>query len=529
MREETDLIIHNAKIYTVDNSFSIAKAMAIKDGIIIEIGAEQEILSKYTAQQVIDAKTRTVFPGFIDPHCHFLGYGQSLQQVNLVGTTSFEEVVERVVIYSKTVAEGAWITGRGWDQNDWEIKEFPNKTDLDRLFPNTPILIRRIDGHAALANQEALNRANITSETKVGGGYIEVENDELTGILLDNAYGLVSTVIPVFSDEMNQNALLDAQKNCFKMGLTTVDDAGLDKNIIDLIQKMHSDGSLKMKIYAMLNPTEENFEHFSSHGQLKTERLNVRSFKFYADGALGSRGACLLQPYSDDTSNTGLLLNEASYFQEKAPQMLEMNFQMNTHCIGDSANRMILDIYGKHLQGPNDKRWRIEHCQVVSKEDFEKFKMFSIIPSVQATHATSDMYWAEDRLGHERVKGAYAYKQLMKQNGFIVNGSDFPIESINPLYGFYAAVARQDAKEQPEGGYQMENSLTRVEALKAMTIWAAMANFEENEKGSLELGKAADFVILEHDIMEVPLNAIQNIKVLKTFINGEEVYAAPGM
>ncbi|PCJ82908.1 MAG: amidohydrolase [Flavobacteriales bacterium] len=523
--EEVDLVVHNAIIYTVDNLFSTTEAMAIRNDTIVAIGAEREILNKYSAKEKVDAKKRPVFPGFIDAHCHFLGYGLSLQQVDLVGTKSFDEVIERVVEFSKN-SKAKWITGRGWDQNDWEVKEFPNKEILDSLFPETPVLIRRIDGHAALANQKALNKANVTIESKINGGIIEMKDDKLTGILIDNAIGLVGKAVPRTNKEQKIKALLDAQQNCFAVGLTTVDDAGMSKSEIELIDQLQKEGKLKMKIYAMLSDTKENFDHYLITGPYKTERLNVRSFKFYADGALGSRGACLLEPYSDiiESEHYGLILNEENHFKNYAQKLLEMGFQMNTHCIGDSANRLILDIYAEVLQGTNDKRWRIEHAQVVHSDDFQKFGKCNIIPSVQPTHATSDMYWAKDRLGPKRVKGAYAFKDLLQQNGILALGTDFPVEGISPFKTFYAAVARMDSNGFPKNGYQMENALSREETLRGMTIGAAITNFEENEKGSLEVGKKADFVILDRDIMKVSIEELLNTKVIATFVNGEKVY-----
>lgn len=521
---KVDLLVHNAKIYTVDNTFSITDAMAIKNGKIIALGPENEIMNKYYADETIDAKTRPVFPGFIDAHCHFLAYGLNLENINLTGTASFEEVLNRVKNKGEANQSG-WILGRGWDHNSWAVKEFPDKDSLDLLFPNTPVFLRRIDGHAALANQQALDQAGITTETKVDGGVIEVKNGKLTGILIDKAVELVSKVIPQPGVEDKKNALLKAQENCFEKGITTVDDAGLEKEEVELIDQLQKEDELLMKVYAMLSPSNENFERYLPNGPYITDKLSVRSFKFYADGALGSRGALLINPYSDDPGNTGLLQNSAEYFRKNAQKVLSSGFQMNTHCIGDSANRMILNIYGELLKGVNDKRWRIEHAQVVHPEDFKLFKENTVIPSVQPTHATSDMDWADERLGKERLKSAYAYKKLLEQNGIIALGTDFPIEDIDPMKTFYAAVVRKDGQGNPASGFQMDNSLSREEALKGMTIWAAVSNFEEENKGSLEIGKSADFIILDRDIMVVPEKDLLNTKVLYTIIDGKKVYS----
>lgn len=519
--QQADLIIHHAKIYTVDSAMSTAEAFAVKDGRFLAVGTNEEVLEQYKAPKVIDLQGKPVYPGFIDAHAHFYWYGLMLQQVNLVGTKSWEEVLERVQAFAAEEPEG-WLQGRGWDQNDWPVKEFPSREELDRLFPGRPVYLKRIDGHAAIANTKALELARITAESAVEGGEVEVENGQPTGILIDNAMELVNTVIPAPSQAEREEALLEAQESCFQVGLTSIHDAGLERDIISTIDSLQKLGKLKMRLYAMLLPTEDNLEHFLEHGPYKTSRLHIRAFKFFADGALGSRGAALLDPYHDAHEKIGLLLHDTSYFRHFTQLMYEHGFQMATHAIGDRGNRLMLDLYAQVLPEDNDRRWRIEHAQIVAPEDYSKFRRYNIIPSVQPTHATSDMYWADERLG-PRIKHSYAYKQLLQEAGLVAGGSDFPIEHINPLYGFFAAVARQDHKNRPEGGFQPENALTREEALKAMTIWAAYAAFEEQEKGSIEPGKLADFVVLEEDIMTIPLERTWQAKVLQTWIDGERV------
>jgi len=524
--EKIDLIVHNAKVYTVNDNFDITQAFAVQDGKIIAVGPENEIKNNYLAKIYIDAQKRPVYPGFIDAHCHFVGYAKSLKQVDLKGTTSFEDVLQRVQDYGKENPTG-WITGRGWDQNDWEVKEYPSKEKLDELFPDQPVYIRRIDGHAALVNQMALDEAKITIETSIDGGIIEQANGQLTGILIDNAVDLILNIVPDLNEKQLSKALIKAEQDLFEVGLTTVDDAGLNQLQIETIEKLHQDSLLKIKVYAMISAQPELIDYYLKKGPYKTDRINVSSFKFYADGALGSRGACLLEPYSDvlEQEHFGLLIDNQEFYEQYVQQIYDGGFQMNTHCIGDSANRMMMNIYKNVLKGTNDRRWRIEHAQVINSEDFKTFADYTIIPSVQPTHATSDMYWAKDRLGEVRVKDAYAYKKLLKQNGLIALGTDFPIEGISPIVTYYAAVARKDADNYPEGGFQMENALTRQEALKGITIWEAISNIEENEKGSFEVGKSADFVILDNDIVETKAEVILNTKVLATYINGEKVFS----
>jgi predicted amidohydrolase YtcJ len=523
-KQQADMIVHNAVVYTVNNQFSTAEAFAIKDGKFIGVGSSKDILAKYDTKQKIDVNRKPVYPGFYDPHSHFLGLGQSLYQADLVGSKSYDEIIERLKKFDAEHPESQWVIGRGWDQNLWEVKVFPTKELLDKAFPNKPVFIVRIDGHASLINSKAIQLAKISPATKVDGGDVEVIDGQLTGILVDNAQGFVKRVLPRSTEKEKQNMLLAAQKECFKHGLTTVSDAGMNQDDIELIDKMQKAGTLKIRDYVMVSLGIRNLEYYIKKGIYKTDHLNVRSFKLYADGALGSRGACLLKPYSDEPTKTGFLLLSPAELERSLTAIYNSDFQANTHCIGDSANRLILNLYGRLLKGKNARRWRIEHSQVVSKEDVPKFGKYSIIPSIQATHATSDMYWADERLGNERVKTAYAFQDLLKQNGVIANGSDFPVEHVNPLFGFHSAVARQDDKNYPEGGFQMENALSREQALKAMTIWSAYANFEEKERGSIENGKMADFVILEADIMKEPKEKLRSIKVSNTFVGGEKVY-----
>jgi predicted amidohydrolase YtcJ len=518
-----DLLVKNAVVYTVDSTFTTADAFVVSGGKILAVGKADTLEKKYLAHEVVDAGGKAIYPGFIDAHAHFYEYGLGLQEVKLTGSKSWAAILDTVKSYSLRNTDG-WIIGNGWDQNIWANKQFPDKAKLDSLFPVRPVILSRIDGHAAIANQAALNIAGIKPGQTITGGKIETINGKLTGILIDNAVGIVTRKIPSPTEQITQNALLDAQRNCFAVGLTTVDDCGLPYTMVNTIAELQHKGDLKMRMYVMLADQEENYDYLFKRGAYKTPGLNVRAFKVYADGALGSRGACLLKPYADQKNWNGFLLSSQKHFEEVAAKIAAKGFQMCTHAIGDSANRVILKIYANVLKGKNNKRWRIEHAQIVSPDDIKYFGNDNIIPSVQPTHATSDMVWAAKRLGPERLKTGYAYKQLMKQNGWIPLGTDFPVENINPMYTFYAATERKDLNGSPARGFQMENALSRVEALKGMTIWAAKANFEEKEKGSIEPGKYADFVIMDKDIMKVKGNELPNIKVIKTYINGVEVY-----
>ena len=521
--QKVDLLVYNATVYTVDSNFSKAEAFVVDKGKIIEVGNANDLKKKYDAKEQLDAGGKFIYPGLIDAHAHFLSYGLGLQEADLVGTTSWEDVLEKLKMFASENKEG-WIVGNGWDQNDWAVKEFPTNEKLNELFPDRPVILSRVDGHAAIVNDKALQLAGVKAGDTLEGGTVEVRKGKLTGILIDNATSLVSSKVPAPTAAILKDALMDAQKNCFAAGLTTIDDCGLSYRAALFMDSLQKNNELKMRMYVMLSDAKENYDFLFKRGKIKTDRLNVRAFKVYADGALGSRGACLLEPYSDKPGWNGFLLSSQKHFDSVANIIYENGFQMCTHAIGDSGNRVMLNIYAKYLKGKNDLRWRIEHSQVVNKNDFHLFGDYNIIPSVQPTHATSDMYWAGDRLGKERVKGAYANEDLLQQNGWIPLGTDFPVEDISPLKTFYAAVFRQDAKGFPAGGFQIENALSLENALRGMTIWAAKSNFEENEKGSIEKGKFADFIILDKDILTTGEKEVLQIKVLQTYVNGEKVF-----
>lgn len=527
VRKDADLLVTNARIYSVDSSFHTYEAMAVKDGAVVALGTTRQILDNYRSGDLVDAAGNAVFPGFIDGHCHYYGYSKNLYQyIELNGTASFDEVLERLRDAPERRA-GNWILGRGWDQNDWPGKAYPDNSKLDELFPDHPVMLIRIDGHAVLANSRALELAGISVDRKIEGGEIIVREGRMTGVLIDNAADSLKAAVPPITLAETSGALVYAERNLFAAGLTGVTDAGLEYRTVRLMDSLQSEGVLRIRIHAMLEPSQENIDHFIRQGPYQTDRLTVRAVKLYADGALGSRGALLLEPYSDDPGNLGLQINSREYYRDILKLALDHGYQVCTHCIGDSANRLMLNLYGEVLGGENERRWRIEHAQVVAAGDLELFGLCNIIPSIQTTHCTSDMYWAEERLGPERIVNAYAYRRLMEQNGWLVNGTDFPIEHISPLYTFYAAVSRQDLDGYPEGGFQSEDALNREQALRSITIWAAMGSFDEARTGSLEVGKRADFVILDRDIMEVPIRHVPDAVVLKTFVDGELVYQKP--
>ncbi len=506
-KTKVDLIVHNANVYTVDNQFSKAEAFAVKDGKFVAIGSDRNILRHYYATQTLDAQGQSIYPGFIDGHCHFVGYGETkVRYADLNGCKSFEEVLERLEKHNEN-NDSEWLLGRGWDQNLWDDKSFPENIELNRRFPDKKVLITRVDGHAVLVSDNVLKIIGLDRANR-----IDVKQG---GILLDNAADMAKSIVPSLNNQQRIKALKIAQRDCFKYGLTGVTDAGLDIRSIALLDSLQQKGVLKMKINAMVNPDDETMDYFMKFGVIEKERLTVRSVKIYADGALGSRGARLLEPYSDAPETSGLFVENEDFYDHVCEKAYNAGYQVCCHAIGDGGVHMILNEYAKFLKGENDLRWRIEHSQVVDAQDFALYKEYNIIPSIQATHCTSDMPWAEERLGSERVKNAYAYKTLLAQNGWLINGTDFPIEHISPIETFYSSVARK---------YLIENKLTREEALKSMTIWAAKGYFAESRKGSIEIGKEADFVILSADIMTIEDEKIPDVKVMNTFIDGEMVY-----
>lgn len=520
-KETADLVVINAKVYTVNAEFAMAEAFAVKDGKIIRVGTTEEIQRKYKAKETLDAQGKPVYPGFYDAHAHFPSLAEFLGEADLNGSRSFEEVVERLKAWEQKNPDRPWITGGGWDQNLWPGKQFPTKDLLDKAFPNKAVFISRVDYHAAVVNSKALELNNITSIREIPGGLIGGKNNVPDGLLVDNAMGLIH--IPPLTEAQYLKQLQTAQDSLFSVGLTSIIDAGVSVSGLEVLKKFYKDRKLKIRDYAMVSASPASVDDYLDRGFYESDRLEIKSFKIVGDGALGSRGACLLEHYHDAPTK-GFLLHSPAELDSMIEKISNSPFQVNAHAIGDSANRILLDLYGKHLTNNTNRRWRIEHAQIVAPADFPKFRQFSIIPSIQPTHATSDMYWAKDRIGAERMKGAYAYKHLLNEYGKVAIGSDFPVEHFNPLYGFHAAVARVDAKGYPKGGFQMQDVLTREETLKGMTIWAAYSCFQEYKRGSIEKGKDADFIILEDDIMTAPAEKLRTVKTLRTVVGGETVF-----
>jgi predicted amidohydrolase YtcJ len=519
--KQVDLIVYNAEVYTVDDNNTKVTSFAVKDGKFIYVG-DDSVTSKYSSPNIINAEGLPVYPGFIDSHAHFYNLGFFNDQVNLKETKSFEEVLKRVIEFNNSNRKD-FIIGRGWDQNDWDDKSFPSNKLLNEKFPDKAVVLRRIDGHAYLVNDFALNLAGIDKSSSIDGGDFVKSNGKLTGVLIDNAMRLIDEIIPDPTLEESVKALISAQEIAFENGLTTIAEAGISREQIELIDSLHKSGVLKIKIYAMIENNTEDVDYYLEKGPYKTDKLNVRSVKVYADGALGSRGASMIDEYSDRRGYFGIIRTPIDSIKNLAFKLAGTKFQMNTHAIGDNANRIVLNAYGDALFNYRDPRWRVEHAQVINENDIDLFNQ-KIIPSVQPTHATSDMYWLYDRVGKKRANLAYAYKELLTRSKVIAFGTDFPVEDISPIMTFYSAVARKDIDGYPSEGFQMENSLNRADALYAMTVFGAYANFEENEKGSIEIGKSADFIILDNDLIISEEDKIPSTNTVATFIDGELVF-----
>lgn len=518
--QNADMIVHNARIHDMLDTTIIHEAMAIRDGKIVEVGPERQILNKYSATEEIDAEGRDVFPGFTDAHGHLISYAKQKLSVDLVGSKSLEEVLVRLEKYQQQYKRN-FIVGRGWDQSLWSNKNFPSNEKLNQIFPNIPVCLFRIDGHALLANDACLKLAGINEESKIDGGIIELKENVCSGILVDNAMNPVFEILPDYPIKELKTKILEIQEELFQYGITGVHEAGIEKEHIAMFNEMVKDNSLKLNLYAMLMPSEENIAFARKNGVYQNENFLIRSFKVFGDGALGSRGAFLKLPYSDHSNHHGVLTTPVEEMKRIANVCLEVGYQMNTHAIGDSTNRILFDIYKQAFSKVKDHRWRIEHAQVVDPKDFDFFGSYAVIPSVQPTHAITDMRWAEERLGKERMSGAYAYKSLLRQIGILAIGTDFPIEPIDPFRTINAAVNRKDENNLPEAGFFPNEAIGLMECLKGMTLDAAFASFQEDYLGSLTAGKDATFVILDKPITK---GNYQSNYSKCTVIKGQIVY-----
>lgn len=527
-----DLIVTHARIYTVDDSRPVVSALAVRDGRVAFVGSEREALQlRGETTRVIDAGGQTIIPGMIDAHAHLYGLGEFLRDIDLTDTRSYEAIVSRVGERVGRTQAGRWVLGRGWDQNKWGDTRFPTHDALSRVSTNHPVVLTRVDGHAILANAAAMRAAGVTAATKdPEGGKIErTPSGEPTGVFIDNAMGLVTRHIPAVTAQDRRDATLAAIKAANEVGLVGVHDAGETRAVIETFEELAKAGNFNLRAYVMIGDDSAAIAHYFQRGPqsaLYDGRLWIRSIKMYADGALGSRGAALLDPYADDPKNTGLLRTTADHLRDVSTRALQHGFQVGIHAIGDRGNRIALDAIDAALKTvpTTDHRFRIEHVQVLDHADVPRFAKLGVIPSMQAVHQPSDMYWAPTRLGYARTLGAYAWRSLLNTGVIIPNGSDFPVERVNPLYSFHAAVARQDDDNWPPNGWFPEQKMTRAEALKSMTIWAAFAGFQEQVTGSLTPGKYADFVILDRDIMTVPDADILGTRVLATYIGGRAVF-----
>jgi len=532
---QVTLLLLNGRVYTVDGEMSVHEAIAIDGERVVEVGSSEEIGASYLADTVIDLEGRPVYPGFIDSHAHLESLGSVLVTLNLAQSGSLEEVRRLVREAAATKDPGQWIVGRGWDQNRWPEKRFPHQRDLAGVAPENPVYLVRIDGHAVWVNGPALQRVGISMKTAdpPGGKILRDEDGQPTGVFIDRAIDLVSSVVPRPTPEERAALLERAAAECVRYGLTQVHDMGVDSTAVLIYERLATEGRLPLRVYAALEGLEHAWEWYRRRGpdiQRPGNMLTIRAVKLYADGALGSRGAAMLEPYSDDPANRGLTLTSQADLRRAADWCLEAGFQLCVHAIGDRGNALTLDVYEDALKSfdvkAKDARFRVEHAQVLHPEDIPRFARLGVIPSMQPSHCTSDMYWAEERVGPERVRGAYAWRSLLDAGSIIPAGSDFPVESPDPLLGFYAAITRQDLDGWPEGGWYGEQRMTRQEALKAFTTWGAYAAFQEGVKGSLEPGKWADLVVLSDDLMSIPAEEIPTVRVDLTIVAGRVVFSA---
>jgi hypothetical protein len=532
-----DLIVLNGRIYTADVTRPLVRALAVRGGRIVFAGsgAGAEALAGPETERW-DLGGKTVIPGMVDAHVHLLGLGQALRTVDLTGTTSYDQVVARVAERAKTVKPGEWIRGRGWDQNDWAVTAFPTHDALSRAVPDNPVYLTRVDGHAVLVNAAAMRAANLTaaSQDPSGGRIIRDAAGNPTGVLVDRATGFVGRVIPADSRDEMKAATLAAIAEANRWGLTGVHDAGESEEVIALFEELARAGQYNLRNYVMVRADEASLDRLMARGPrtaLHDGRIWVRAIKISADGALGSRGAALLEDYSDEPGNRGLVTADSGYMRRVAARALRSGFQVNIHAIGDRANRTVLDIYADALREvpTADHRFRIEHAQILSYQDIPRFAELGVIPSMQGSHQTSDMYWVPNRIGWNRSQGTYAWRSLLNTGVVVPNGSDTPVESPNPLISFHAFVTRQDANGYPAGGWFPAEKTSRQEALLSMTLWPAYAAFMEDVSGALSPGKYADFVVLDQDIMTVAEERILDTKVEMTVLGGKQVYRRMGV
>jgi predicted amidohydrolase YtcJ len=530
--QQADLVVTNARIYTSDVNRPAVEALAVRGGRIAFVGSNRGALALAGPRtERLDLSGKTVITGMVDAHAHLLGLGQALRTVDLVGTRSYDEVIARVVERAKTARPGEWIRGRGWDQNDWADTRFPTHAALSRALPNNPVYLTRVDGHAALVNARALELAQVTAATPdpTGGRFIHDSANNPTGVLVDAAQGIVGRVIPASSRAELREQTLAAIAEANRWGLTGIHDAGVAPEGIAVYEELAKEGRYSLRNYVMVRSSDSVLDAFMQRGPQKAlydGRLWIRAIKLVADGALGSRGAALLEPYSDDPGNTGLITTPPERIRSVAVRALKAGFQVNVHAIGDRANRIVLDQFeAAFREVPTaDHRFRIEHAQILRYQDIPRFAELDVIPSMQGSHQTSDMYWVPNRLGWARAQDAYAWRSLLNTGVVIPNGSDFPVEAVNPLISFHSFFTRQDADNFPPGGWMPEQRTTREEALLSITLWPAYAAFMENESGSLTIGKYADFVVLDRDIMTVAPEDVLGTRVLMTVLGGRAVY-----